>query len=212
MSSLYKRALAAKTGQKPFPELQRRFLERLRSDFGIEALVMDVDTRRLRPMGRQILEIGLPRMRDLERHRESPHRQAILKLFLELFREIPDPTLPPLEELTALQTGFYSIEEEAADFAVWRLENEGLDIPKALEAAFKAEGLSGVDDLTDLHLVIRWDTPERAKANAASGLNAKVVEEVLKLLRSHEPGGWITADAVHLEFISNDEATPDYYR
>lgn len=206
---------ALRRGELKLPEVHRDFLERLRDEFKIEALLVGIDTESQRRSGQQFMNIVVQRRREAERLDRRSDKPAMAAAFVELLRTnteppIPDFPVPAPEELNHLRVYFFSVERVAALEASRKLEDAGEDLTAELQKGFAADGLSGVDTLADNHHIVRYHTTAQEKANLANGVNGRIQAELLRRLRVHDPHGWISDDCLQLEFISDETLKRDH--
>lgn len=212
---LYVQLKALRRGELKLPEVHRDFLERLREEFKIDALHVGIDTESQRRSGQQFMNIVVQRRREAERLDRRSDKPAMAAAFLELLRSNTEPPIPGFEvpaaeELTGLRVYFCAVERVAALEASRKLGDTGEDLTTELQKAFPTEGISSVDTLADNHHIIRYHTTAQEKANLANGVNARILAELLRRLRVHDPFGWISDECLQLEFISDETLKRDH--
>ncbi len=212
---LYVQLKALRRGELKLPEVHQDFLDRLRDEFKIDALLVGIDTESQRRSGQQFMNIVVHQRREAERLDRRSDKPAMAAAFVELLRSNTEPPVPGFpvpaaEELSHLRVYFCAVERVAALEASRKLGDAGEDLTIELQRMFEADGLAGVDTLADNHHIIRFHTTAQEKANLANGINGRIQAELLRRLRVHDPHGWISDEALQLEFISDETLKRDH--
>lgn len=176
---------------------------------------MGIDTESQRRSGQQFMNIVVQRRRDAERLDRRSDKPAMAAAFVELLRSNTEPPIPGFpvpaaEELSHVRVYFCAVERVAALEASRKLGDAGEDLTEELQKSFAADGLSGIDTPADNQHIVRYHTTAQEKANQANGVNGRVQAELLRRLRLHDPHGWISDEALQLEFISDETLQRDH--
>lgn len=204
---LYTQVKALARGEFELPPFHRRILEILERDFSIHALHFGLDVDSKIEFGQQFLEIVVARIKRAEELNQKADKAAIARAFIAELATNPDA---PDARITQLFVSFHSVEETAA------LEASEIATPRSREfeheiaKAFAYAGISHIDELAANHYVIWYKTEAQEDAGARNGTDALIRVEFLKRLRANDPQGWITEDALDLEFVSSERIDRDF--
>lgn len=115
-------------------------------------------------------------------------------------------------KVKALQRGEFELPPfhrrflEASEIATPRTR----EFEKEIAKAFAYAGITHIDELAANHYVIWYQMEAQEDAGARDGVDALIRVEFVKRLRANDPQGWITEDALDLEFVSSERIDRDF--